>query len=280
MVCRPDYNDPRMIAGMERLIAALGKRYNKHPRIAFIQLGLLGFWGEWHTWPREKLYASPDTERRIIEAYRKAFPDKSLMVRYARGFAGQQKWIGFHDDMFPQDTDNGEDWSFLSGIRKAKRTENWRVAVVGGEMVPNKAKQWLGKNFDTTLTMLNRSHFTWVGPYCPALEKSNSEEFLQRSQQLVRKMGYEFQISEIVHPAQVSAKQAAQLTLKGKNAGVAPFYYSWSVEWALLDSSGKVVSNFETDWDIRTWTPGEFSEEAKLTFDVPAGTYRLGFWNP
>jgi len=38
----PDYDDPRMIAGMERLIEALGKRYNDHPRIAFIQLGLLG----------------------------------------------------------------------------------------------------------------------------------------------------------------------------------------------------------------------------------------------
>ena len=97
----PDYNDPKMIEGMERLIAALGKRYNQHPRIAFIQLGLLGFWGEWHTWPRDNLYASPDTERKIIEAYRKAFPDKSLMVRYAKGYAAQQKWIGFHDDMFP-----------------------------------------------------------------------------------------------------------------------------------------------------------------------------------
>ncbi|MFO0885108.1 MAG: hypothetical protein U0894_13120 [Pirellulales bacterium] len=109
----PDYNDPRMIAGMEKLIAALGKRYNSHPRIAFIQLGLLGFWGEWHTYPRTPLYASEATERRVIDAYRKAFPDKCLMVRYAKGYAGKQDWIGFHDDMFPQDTDNGEDWSFF-----------------------------------------------------------------------------------------------------------------------------------------------------------------------
>lgn len=49
----PDYDDERMIAGCERLIAALGKRYNSHPRVAFIELGLLGFWGEWHTYPRE-----------------------------------------------------------------------------------------------------------------------------------------------------------------------------------------------------------------------------------
>ncbi|GAA4445150.1 DUF4832 domain-containing protein [Novipirellula rosea] len=272
----PDYDDPRMIAGMERLIAALGKRYNQHPRIAFVQLGLLGFWGEWHTWPREKLYASPDTERRIVDAYNKAFPDKSLMVRYAKGYAGQQKWIGFHDDMFPQDTDNGKDWSFLAGLRTANRSDNWQVAVVGGEMVPNKANQWLGKDFGTTLTMANRSHFTWVGPYCPALEKSKDETFLKRSQELVRKMGYEFQITEFAHPVQVKAKQSVQFILKGKNLGVAPFYYPWSVQWALLDASGKVVTLQQTHWDIRRWKPGSFSEDIKLAFEVPAGTYRVG----
>lgn len=272
----PDYNDLRMIAGMERLIVALGKRYNKHPRIAYVQLGLLGFWGEWHTWPRESLYASPETERRIIEAYRKSFPDKSLMVRYARGFAGQQKWIGFHDDMFPEDTDNGKDWSFLSGLRTAKRTDNWQVAVVGGEMVPNKAEQWLGNDFETTLTMTERSHFTWVGPYCPALQKAHVEEFVRRSEELVRKMGYEYQITEVVHPAKVKTKQPVRFVLKGKNLGVAPFYYPWSVEWALLDSSGKIVKFCRTEWDIRKWTPGDFSDETKLILDVPAGTYRLG----
>lgn len=272
----PDYDDPRMIAGMERLIAALGKRYNKHPRIAFIQLGLLGFWGEWHTYPHSKLYASPETERRVIDAYRKAFPDKSLMVRYARGYAGQQEWIGFHDDMFPEDTDNGKDWSFLAGLRTAKRTANWKVAVVGGELVPGKADRWLGEDFDKTLTMLERSRFSWVGPYCPALAESRDQQFRERSEQLIRTMGYEFQITEVTHPAIVQAKQALRISLKGNNQGVAPFYYPWSVEWALLDSSGKVVSEARTAWDVRKWLPGEFAERAELAFDVPPGTYRLG----
>lgn len=272
----PDYDDPRMIAGMERLIAALGKRYNHHPRIAFVQLGLLGFWGEWHTYPRTELYASPETERSIIEAYRAAFPLKSLMVRYARGFAGEQEWIGFHDDMFPEDTDNGKGWSFLAGLRKAKRAENWKVAVIGGEMVPGKADQWLGRDFDTTRTMLDRSHFTWIGPYGPALAREKDEQFRKRSEQLVRKMGYCFQITEVTHRAELKPRETVPLSLKGKNHGVAPFYYPWSVEWALLDSSGKVVSAEKTEWDIRKWLPGEFAERTELVFDVPPGRYRLG----
>lgn len=271
----PNYNDPRMLAAMKRLITALGKRYNHHPRIAFIQVGLLGHWGEWHTYPRPELYASEETERQVLMAYREAFPNKSLMVRYARDSAGEQDWIGFHDDMFPEDTDNGKDWGFLAGIRNSNRTENWKVAVIGGEMVPGKAEQWLGADLDTTWTMLQRAHFTWVGPYCPALTRTSDVEFRKRSEQLVRRMGYEFQITEVTHPASVAANQAALILLKGKNQGVAPFYYPWSVEWALLDTAGNVVSMQKTDWDLRRWLPGEFAERADVTFDAPPGTYQL-----
>lgn len=271
----PDYNDPKMITAMERFIKALGKRYNKHPRIGFIQLGLLGFWGEWHTWPREELYATAATEKRIIDAYRKAFPDKSLMVRYARDYAGQQSWIGFHDDMFPEDTDNGKDWSFLSGVRSSGRVNNWKQAVIGGEMVPNKAKQWLGSQYNTTQTMLERAHFSWVGPYCPALERSDREEFLERSQALVRKMGYEFQLTELSHTRVAEANSAIKISLKGQNNGVAPFYYPWSVELALLDSSGEIITSKKTNWDVRDWQPGQFSESAHVPFDVQPGEYRM-----
>lgn len=38
------------------------------------------------------------------------------MVHYGRDYAGNQPWIGFHDEMFPQNIDNGEDWSFLTGL--------------------------------------------------------------------------------------------------------------------------------------------------------------------
>ena len=127
----PDYDNPRMVLAMESLIAAMGKRYDTNPRIAFIQLGLLGFWGEWHTYPRSALYAKPATERRITDAYHRAFPNKILMARYARDHAGAQAWLGFHDDMFPEDTDNGQAWSFLSGFKRSGRSENWKRAAIG-----------------------------------------------------------------------------------------------------------------------------------------------------
>ena len=44
----PDYADETLIAYHEKLIQALASRYRDDERVAFIQLGSLGHWGEWH----------------------------------------------------------------------------------------------------------------------------------------------------------------------------------------------------------------------------------------
>ncbi|MGO9463833.1 MAG: DUF4832 domain-containing protein [Isosphaeraceae bacterium] len=271
----PDYDNPRMVAAMERLIAAMGRRYDGNPRVAFLELGLLGFWGEWHTWPRDALYAKPDTERRVIEAYRRAFPNKILMARYGRGHAGSQPWLGFHDDLFPQDTDNGQDWSFLAGLRRSGRTANWERAAIGGEMVPSRARQWLGERAEDTTRMVERGHFSWVGPYCPALDSSRSPEFRQRSESLVRRMGYQFRLTEIRHAAEVVKRGTLAVTIRGVNEGVAPFYYPWPVQLAFIDDSGHPVGRRALTCDPRTWLPGPFEVEGRLEASAAPGRYRL-----
>jgi len=42
----PDYNDPAMLEAYDQFIAALGARYDGDTRVAFVHLGLLGFWGK------------------------------------------------------------------------------------------------------------------------------------------------------------------------------------------------------------------------------------------
>ena len=271
----PDYDDPRMVAAMVRLIEAMGRRYGDHPRVGFIELGLLGFWGEWHTWPTDKLYASPETERRVIEAYRRAFPRKGLLARTANRFAGQQPWLGFHDDMFPEDTDNGQDWSFLAGLRASGRVDNWTRAAIGGEMVPYRAGSLLDEDYQKTVEMLKRGHFSWVGPYCPALEASRTTRFRERGEELVRAMGYQFRLTEVRHPATVTAGGTASVTIRGVNEGVAPFYYPWPVELGLIDEGGKLAGRWPLGCDARKWLPGPFAVEESIKVDVPPGSYRL-----
>lgn len=43
-VC-PDYENPQLGQALTNFIAALGARYDGDPRIGFVELGLLGYWG-------------------------------------------------------------------------------------------------------------------------------------------------------------------------------------------------------------------------------------------
>ena len=271
----PDYDHPAMTTALERLVTAMGKRYDSHPRVAFVQLGLLGFWGEWHTYPRNELFASAQTQRRVLEAYRKAFPNKQLMARYADGLPGEYPGMGFHDDMFPEDTDNGKPWSFLERLRRAKRIDSWKTTIIGGEMVPLQANKWLGKEWKFTLEMARRSHFSWVGPYGPALQGKASTQFIERSDELVRRLGYQYRLTEIRHAKKVRARQAMKVVIHGVNEGVAPFYYPWPIQMVWLDVHGNNVATSTLREDLRKWLPGPFTLNADVEAPAEKGHYRL-----
>ena len=156
---------------------------------------------------------------------RAAFPNKILQARYANGYLGVHPWLGYHDDMFPEDTDGGEEWHFLPNLRRAGRDQNWKVACIGGEMVPNQALRWLTTDWSITRTMLERGHFTYLGPYCPPLENHNANAtFLQNSRWMVRRMGYEYRLDRLQWTPQVQRGRRIEITLSGENQGVAPFY--------------------------------------------------------
>ncbi|MCX6381959.1 MAG: DUF4832 domain-containing protein [Armatimonadetes bacterium] len=271
----PDYNNPIFMDAMERLITALGRRYDGHPRVAFVQFGFLGFWGEWHTYPVNNLFASPVNQERVLEAGRRAFPNTILMNRDPAGVAGKKRWLGYFDDMFPEDTDGAEEWKFLPKMRVSGRSENWKSQAIGGEMVPDAAKKWLGDGFNITMERLENAHFSWVGPYCPAIETDPSETFIARSQQMVRRMGYDFAWSQLEIPPILTSGVLFRFTLRGENRGVAPFYHRWKLEFALLDRNGKPVVRIPLRTDIRQFMPGAIRIEEEILCSAPIGDYSL-----
>ena len=62
-------------------IAAFGAAYDGDPRIAFVQWGLLGFWGEWHTYPHTDWFADDAFQQAVIAAFDDAF--ETTLFRYA-----------------------------------------------------------------------------------------------------------------------------------------------------------------------------------------------------
>eukprot|EP00033_Pygsuia_biforma_P005779 GCRY01006398.1.p1 GENE.GCRY01006398.1~~GCRY01006398.1.p1 ORF type:complete len:184 (-),score=15.67 GCRY01006398.1:510-1061(-) len=43
----PDYTDERLISLIEDFFSRFGQLYDGDPRLGFLQVGLIGFWGEW-----------------------------------------------------------------------------------------------------------------------------------------------------------------------------------------------------------------------------------------
>ena len=144
-------------------------------------------------------------------------------------------------------------------------------------MVPGQALRWLTTDWNITRTMLERGHFTYLGPYCPPLENHNANAtFLQNSQWMVRRMGYEYRLDRLQWTPQVQRGRRIEITLSGENQGVAPFYYPWQVKMALLNSAKQPVLQWQVKADIRRWLPGVFGfTTVSPIITLARGTYRL-----
>jgi hypothetical protein len=104
----PDWNDEFYLNRVEKLLQKLGQKYDGDPRINWVEIGLYGNWGEWHTYPisypdnpdsaklaenpREYLLApadspsqkfrpgTPEARTRVLRAYAKAFKQTRLIA--------------------------------------------------------------------------------------------------------------------------------------------------------------------------------------------------------
>ena len=144
----PDYEDERLVTALERFIQAFGQRYDGDKRLGFLTAGLLGAWGEWHDWPREKLFASKQTQMRVLDAYTKAFRKTPVLLRYPAGAsnanyaANDHLPFGYHDDSFAWgtlETGKQEDsWFYMSLLANAgdKALLKWQRHPIGGEIRP------------------------------------------------------------------------------------------------------------------------------------------------
>ncbi|MBN2235309.1 MAG: hypothetical protein JW706_09165 [Opitutales bacterium] len=135
----PDYEHTDFKRAMFSFIAALGASYDGDPRIGFVELGLVGFWGEWHTYPHGEWMPTEATQNAVMEAYDNAFNTTCVLVREPRHNSPSYN-IGYHDDSFvfstydnlPPDTD----WYHYPKLVALNETNKWTSCPMGGELRP------------------------------------------------------------------------------------------------------------------------------------------------
>lgn len=274
----PDYNDERLLDALDNFISALGARYDGDPRIGSIMIGLIGFWGEWHTYPYDGNLKSPNlmptdaNMKRVLAAMDAAFDETQLVLRYPVDndtLKTKEFDVGYHDDSFAFQTLppslGGQGWHFWGRINDAGVTDFWKQNSMGGEMRPEiQLKMWdhdppryneplnpiEGAQGEDYYTSLNLTHASWLitqGIFQTPLDAAQ----LARATEGSRRMGYEYYVPAAYLDA---ADGCLKIGVELENRGIAPFYYDWKVELAAQSDNG-IVKIWEPDWKLKGILP-------------------------
>ncbi len=275
---------------MTNFIAALGARYDGDPRVGFIELGLLGFWGEWHTYPVTSLFASAQVQSEVIAAYTNAFHKTKLLIRYPTvvgSFDPTTLSLGYHDDSFAYDTIAPPNDNFVGLMATANELNKWLTQPVGGEVYPPvQSCMWdqttcvpSGQEFSNCVVAAHASWMLDQYVFNPGFSGMQQELALAGAQQL----GYEFYVSN-AKLADISGSGPLNVSVGILNTGVAPFYYDWPVQLAALNSSNELVQTWMTPWKLSSLIPGTNMvwTDTQTNPGLPVGEYKLlmGVPNP
>ncbi|MGG4146512.1 DUF4832 domain-containing protein [Paenibacillus algorifonticola] len=300
----PNYSSAYLIERHKLAIEAIAARYNTNERpVAFVQIGSIGHWAEFHTWP----YVGPNGEAN----YTGAFPPNAISNQYVQhyidAFAGKEDKMqvlirrsialaktnnkgmvmGMFNDVFGHKDSFDADWGWYTGTQNGywddigqqqpAHANFWETRISGGEFYGGTsgmtAALTTGSGFTETQRQTELSKPSWLGPNSPASLAVGST--LQSNiDTLKKRMGYHFVVKEISHPAAITGSSLAT-TIKVENKGVQHFPFGWPVE-IQLRSGNTIVAKKTTTADLRTWKTGTYT----ITDSIPvtglaAGTYDI-----
>lgn len=282
----PDYADPKLRLALAEFIKAFGEKYDGDPRIGFITAGMLGSWGEWHTYPREDLWASKEVQKEVLDQLSKAFSTTPVLLRYpSNGLDGNQaknvdRGFGYHDDSFGWATlDTGkeaDDWFFMATMKEAGALDVWKTMPIGGELRP---ELWKRSFTDSPhprdqgfLKCVDVTHVSWLMDSGLFSEEGKlTKGRLDRAMGEVCRMGYEY------HASSWSRSESGELVVTVENRGVAPFYEDWPVELEVLDDGKSRI--IKQSGLLAGILPGE-SREWRFAAVAGADHLRLRVPNP
>ncbi len=253
-----NYNHPVFIQEATDAVKALCEHFKDDPRMFVLQTGVLGYWGEWHTYPRTDWSPTEATKKSILDAYLNNLgPDGLTQIRYPNeSIAVPQARLGYTNGSAAP-TEHG--YEFGSEIHKAKL---WQYGPVGGEWPPGvDDANW--KTFFNTVagkSFLEQGGYSTMTPPEPKEIAAKLPGWNQNGLFMVmhRRMGYNFRAKAVRHLVSADKSERTHIEVDLHNAGIAPFYKRWDVQLAILKAkTAEVVALLDIDTDIREWLPND-----------------------
>lgn len=299
---RSDNNDTPSTGGyyyptfqdrVKKFVAKLGQAWDNDPRVAYVEMGIIGEWGEQHDpdittyWaPHYQPYHVadrtwiPGIEKVLGDAFKEAFKNKKVMVRYAYDF--KDYLFGNYWDSWAIDEETERGYNSIM-----RQGDRWKTEPVGGEVTWNwgslynkgyKSFEDCVGNDDTRKLIIDQIrslHCNHLGGITWANFNNNS--FLINASQIQKVIGYRFLIKEFVYPTEIKTGVPFSMSFKVQNSASSPFYYDWPVEIALLDAKTRNVvwSKVLEDIKISKWLPGDNWDRNQNKYLIPAEDYSI-----
>lgn len=278
----PDLDDPATLALHLDLVRRLGERYDGHPDIDHIDIGSVGWWGEWHL-SRSKLAKMPSRENlmKVVDTYQQAFQRTPLLMLVDGGectLHATRNGAGWRADSLGDLGSFDPKWNHMHHkypdlVRDNGLADIWKTAPVAFEPP---------KNMDEFV--IEKRPMRWIFNYGLALHGSyfngkssklpDDPKFRDELKRFLVRLGYRLVITELKHPARVSPGAAMRISSKWRNKGSAPCYRPYRIAYRLTDQSGN-ARVFPGSATVNHWMPGSVelftAEFFKHPGDLPPG---------
>jgi hypothetical protein len=255
----PNYGDLRLLLTLQQFIIAWGQHTDGDTRIAAIHVGLLGFWGEGHTFPDTTLVPESSTQL-VAEWYRIAFTKTQVQTRYpgpnADGF-------GLFDASLAYSTLDGAanggvdvGWFMYPQIVSKNQQNNWKQSMMGGETRPELQSsiftKWYPKATEHKQDLracIDALHISYVVHQDAFIYGGYTGDVLYEANQIHAYMGYSFYVSEVATSALPTKNpNVVDVSISITQQGAAPFYYD--LHLVLECSNGTIKSSLPGVNDI------------------------------
>ncbi len=280
-----DASDPVYMEHAHALTAAMGARYNGSADLEFVDIGLMGDYGEWHfTQAAAKGAAMPPyaVRTQYIDWHLQAFPDTPLIMlvgdltaadsdtlSYAvsHGTGWRADCWGDYRSPFNHMEDDYPLKLAAPGVRDA-----WRRAPVVLETC-GVLQDWRGAWPDRLQDALDFA----IAEHASILNAKSSPVPVDWAVPLAvftQSIGYRFAFAGTpVIPAAVDRGAGAAVSITWTNAGNAPVYRRW-VPAVRFTANGRELARAVSSVDIRTWMPKSadgLDYTLDFTVTVPVG---------
>ena len=285
------YCHPTFQERVKKMVEKAGQAWDNDPRVAYVEMGIIGEFGEHHDPDITTVWAPhdqpnhvenrtwlPGIEKVLGDAFTAAFKNKKVMVRYAYEFKDYE--FGIYWDSWAIDEEK------VRGYEEMKKLgDRWKTQPIGGEITWNWGSLYKFKSFEEVVAdkdtreyvmeQIRNLHCNHLGGITWA--DFNEPEFRKNAEILQKAMGYRFIINEFSYPKEIKVGAQFPISFKVVNRGSSPFYYNWPVEVALLDpeSHQKVWGKILEEVNISEWMPGDNWSVDEHKYQIAPPTYHI-----